>query len=57
MESIFGTSGNLDEFYPGGRTQEAIFVDTLADAGIGKNQFLERRMELYQIFLDNLKEF
>ena len=55
LESIFGTSGNLDEFYPGGRTQEAIFVDTLADAGIGMNQFLERREELYQIFLDNFQ--
>jgi phosphoglycolate phosphatase len=55
LESIFGTSGNLDEFYPGGRTQEAIFIDTLADAGIGMNQFLERREELYQIFLDNFQ--
>jgi phosphoglycolate phosphatase len=55
LESIFGTSGNLDEFYPGGRTQEAIFIDTLADAGIGMNQFLERRVELYQVFLDNFQ--
>ncbi len=55
LKTIFGTSGNLDEFYPGGRTQEAIFVDTLADAGIGMNQFLERRMELYQVFLDNFQ--
>jgi len=55
LESIFGTSGNLDEFYPGGRTQEAIFVDTLANVGIGMNQFLERREELYQTFLDNFQ--
>ena len=55
LESIFGTSGNLDEFYPGGRTQEAIFVDTLADTGIGMDQFLERREELYKIFLDNFQ--
>jgi phosphoglycolate phosphatase len=55
LESVFGTSGNLDEFYPGGRTQEAIFVDTLADAGIGMDQFLERRVELYQVFLDNFQ--
>jgi len=55
LESIFGTSGNLDEFYPGGRTQEAIFIDTLVDAGIGMNQFLERRLELYQIFLANFQ--
>jgi phosphoglycolate phosphatase len=55
LESIFGTSGNLDEFYPGGRTQEAIFIDTLADAGIGMDQFLERREEIYQIFLDNFQ--
>jgi phosphoglycolate phosphatase len=55
LESVFGTSGNLDEFYPGGRTQEAIFVDTLADTGIGMDQFLERRVELYQVFLDNFQ--
>ncbi|MCJ7735568.1 MAG: hypothetical protein MUP11_13595, partial [Anaerolineales bacterium] len=36
LEMVFGTSGNLDEFYPGGRTQEAIFIDTLADAGIAE---------------------
>ena len=56
LETIFGTSGNLDEFYPGGRTQEAIFIDTLADAGIGMNRFLERRVKLYQIFLEKFQE-
>ena len=55
LESVFGTSGNLDEFYPGGRTQEAIFVDTLADAGFEMDKFLERRVELYQVFLDNFR--
>ncbi len=55
LESIFGTSGNLDEFYPGGRTQEAIFIDTLADAGIGMDRFLERKVELYQIFLEKFQ--
>jgi len=55
LESVFGTSGNLDEFYPGGRTQEAIFVDTLADAGIGLDQFHDKRDELYQTFLDNFQ--
>jgi len=56
LDTIFGTSGNLDEFYPGGRTQEAIFIDTLADAGIGMNRFLERRVKLYQSFLDKFQE-
>ena len=55
LESVFGTAGNLDEFYPGGRTQEAIFVDTLADAGIGLDQFHDKRDELYQTFLDNFQ--
>ena len=34
LESVFGTSGNLSKFYPGGRTIEAILFDTLLDANI-----------------------
>ncbi len=56
LESVFGTSGNLDDFYPGGRTQEAIFIDTLADAGIGRDRYLEKRMDLYQVFIDKFQE-
>ncbi len=57
LETVFGTSGNLDEFYPGGRTQEAIFVDTLAGAGIGGHDYLEKRDELYKIFLVSFQEY
>lgn len=56
LEMVFGTSGNLDKFYPGGRTQEAIFIDTLADAGIAETAYLDRRDELYKIFLDHFRE-
>ena len=56
LESVFGTSGNLDEFYPGGRTQEAIFSDTLADAGLDGSEYLAKRDHLYQVFLDNFKK-
>jgi len=57
LEEIFGTSGNLDEFYPGGRTQEAIFTDTLADAGINQKQYQEKRDQLYQVFLENFRKY
>jgi len=57
LQSIFGTSGNLDEFYPGGRTQEAIFMDTLADSGIEESSFLKKRDQLYQVFLDSFRGF
>ncbi len=56
LESVFGTSGKLDEFYPGGRTQEAIFSDTLADAGLEESEFLAKRDHLYRVFLDNFKK-
>ena len=57
LESVFGTSGNLDDFYPGGRTQEAIFQDTLADIGINENQYLEKRRSLYEAFLEYFNQF
>jgi len=52
LEEIFGTAGRLDEFYPGGKTQEAIFRDTLSDAGIDKEYYEAKREALYQRFLD-----
>jgi phosphoglycolate phosphatase len=55
LEMVFGTSGNLDDFYPGGRTQEAIFLDTLLDAGLDFNDFLNKRDQLYQYFLSEFK--
>jgi phosphoglycolate phosphatase-like HAD superfamily hydrolase len=51
LEVVFGTAGNLDRFYPGGRTQEAIFRDTLIDAGFDQAAYLEKRDQLYQVFL------
>jgi len=57
LESVFGTSGNLDEFYPGGRTQEAIFADTLADAGIQASEYQKQRDQLYQTFLENFRHY
>ena len=56
LEEVFGTSGNLDEFYPGGRTQEAIFADTTNDAGIGSGQYQEKKDQLYQVFLENFRK-
>ena len=56
LEAVFGTSGRLDEFYPGGRTQEAIFWDTLADQGIVEKDYLANRDQLYQVFLENFKQ-
>jgi len=51
LESVFGTSGNLADFYFGGRTQEAIFLDTLLDLGFGEEDFRTNRDQLYQVFL------
>lgn len=56
LEAVFGDSGNLDSFYPGGRTQEAIFLDTVLDAGFSKDEFLDRKTELYRIFLDEFQK-
>lgn len=56
LVSVFGTSGRLDDFYPGGRTQEAIFWDTLAAEGIIEKDYLANRDLLYSAFLENFKE-
>ena len=50
LKRVFGTAGRLDEFYPGGRTIEGIFVDALVDAGISEQDFLAKREELYADF-------
>jgi phosphoglycolate phosphatase-like HAD superfamily hydrolase len=55
LKEVFGTSGRIEEFYPGGRTIEGIFADTLADAGIKKQTYLKSREQLYQVFLDIFK--
>jgi phosphoglycolate phosphatase len=52
LERVFGTSGRLDDFYPGGRTIEGIFVDTLADAGFKPELYLEKRDQLYEVFFN-----
>lgn len=57
LEEVFGTSGDLDDFYPGGRTQEAIFADTLDDAGIGEEQYRQKKDHLYQVFLDAFRKY
>lgn len=56
LVTVFGTSGRLDDFYPGGRTQEAIFWHTLADAGIIEKDYLAKRDQLYDAFLKNFQE-
>jgi phosphoglycolate phosphatase-like HAD superfamily hydrolase len=55
LERVFGTSGHLDNFYPGGRTIEAIFQDTLEDAGIGSVEYKEKRDALYADFFEEFK--
>ena len=47
---VFGTSGRIDRFYPGGRTIEGIFVDTLEDAGFEESVYLAERERLYKVF-------
>jgi phosphoglycolate phosphatase len=55
LERVFGTAGRVDEFYPGGRTIEAIFKDTLADAGIPDKVFQTKRQALYADFFEEFK--
>jgi phosphoglycolate phosphatase-like HAD superfamily hydrolase len=55
LKRVFGTSGRLDEFYPGGRTIEAIFQGTLADAGIGSVEYKQKRDALYADFFEEFK--
>jgi phosphoglycolate phosphatase-like HAD superfamily hydrolase len=56
LEALFESAGNLDYFYPGGRTQEAIFLDTLLDMGISRQDFAKARDELYKVFLTQFRE-
>jgi phosphoglycolate phosphatase-like HAD superfamily hydrolase len=55
LKRVFGTAGRLDEFYPGGRTIEAIFQDTLEDAGISRTDYKEKRDSLYADFFEEFK--
>ena len=55
LERVFGTFGQLDQYYPGGRTIEAIFRDTLADAGISSTEFKNKRDALYTAFFEEFK--
>jgi phosphoglycolate phosphatase-like HAD superfamily hydrolase len=55
LERVFGTAGRVDEFYPTGRTIEAIFEDTLVDAGFNRDEFLDKREQLYADFFEEFK--
>lgn len=52
LKEIFGTAGRIDHFYPGGRTIEGIFRDTLADAGCQPAEYDQKRDLLYSTFLE-----
>jgi phosphoglycolate phosphatase-like HAD superfamily hydrolase len=54
MLRVFGTSGRLERFYPGGRTIEAIYLDTLVDAGVSDWMIAAGRALFYEEYL---KEF
>jgi len=56
LERVFGTSGRLDAFYPGGRTIEAILIETLRDAGISMEEILAKRDQFYEDFLREFKQ-
>ncbi len=59
LETVFGTAKNLEKIYLGGRTQEAIFADTLKDAGIDQLDYQAKRDQLYdyllKTFIDGIK--
>ncbi len=52
LARIFGTAGRVDQIYPTGRTIEAIFEDTLVDAGFSREEFLRKRDALYADFFE-----
>jgi phosphoglycolate phosphatase len=56
MERVFGTSGNLPAFYPGGRTIEAILFDTLLDAQIRPEFIRAGRRLFYAEFIAAFSE-
>ena len=56
LERIFGTTGRVDEFYPTGRTIEAIFEDTLVDAGFSREDYLDKREVLYSEFFEEFTD-
>jgi len=52
LARVFGSPGRLDEFYPTGRTIEAIFVDTVLDAGFSREDYQAKREDLYEDFFE-----
>ena len=50
LARVFGTAGRVDQIYPTGRTIEAIFEDTLVDAGFSREDYLLKRDALYADF-------
>lgn len=53
---VFGTFGRMDDFYPGGRTIEGIFLDTLNDAGFSEDDYLKKRDDLYDDFFSKFQK-
>ncbi|MBN2045311.1 MAG: HAD family hydrolase [Anaerolineales bacterium] len=52
LKRVFGTAGRVDQFYPTGRTIEAIFEDTLLDAGFSREEYQHKRELLYADFFE-----
>lgn len=52
LKRVFGTDGRVDEIYPTGRTIEAIFEDTLVDAGFSREEYQQKREALYADFFE-----
>ena len=51
LERIYGTHGNLNEFYPGGRTIEAILFDTMTNAQIKPEYIFAGRRLFYAEYI------
>ena len=51
LKRVYGTYGNLSEFYPGGRTIEAILFDTMENAHIKPEYIYAGRRLFYAEFI------
>jgi phosphoglycolate phosphatase-like HAD superfamily hydrolase len=51
LKRVYGTYGNLSEFYPGGRTIEAILFDTMTNAQIRPEYIFAGRRLFYAEYL------
>jgi phosphoglycolate phosphatase-like HAD superfamily hydrolase len=51
LERVYGTYGNLTEFYPGGRTIEAILFDTMTNAQIKPEYIFAGRRLFYAEYI------